>query len=211
MFFPRIKICGITRVDDAIEAARLGVDAIGLVFYTRSPRYVTLKQAQAITKALPPFVTIVALFVDPSNAEVDQVLAALPVDVLQFHGVEPPAFCRSFARPYLKAVRVRPGVDFAQLAREYYDARGLVVDAYVEGTPGGTGKMFDWRLLPNSCALPLILSGGLDANSVKQALALQPAAVDVSSGVESEPGFKDHHKMAAFVLGVRHSVPFCTR
>lgn len=202
---PRIKICGITRSEDGVEAARLGADAIGLVFYEKSPRNVTLEQARAVVRALPPFVSVVALFVNPDAAFVQSVLDACPVDVLQFHGEESPEFCRSFSRPYLKAVRVRPGVDLLEWAAAYHDARGLLADAFVEGAHGGTGAVFDWTLLPPGLPLPLILSGGLTQDNVQQAVAkVHPAAVDVSSGVESSKGIKDAAKMAAFISGAKH-------
>lgn len=201
----RIKICGITRVEDGCQAAALGADAIGLVFYRDSPRHVTPQQARALVAALPPFVSVVALFVDPTRAEVEAALAACPIDILQFHGAETPAFCRSFARPYLKALRVKPGVDVSAYAAQYADARGLLVDAYVEGLPGGTGQAFDWSLLPHDLPVPLILSGGLDEHNVARAVAsVRPAAVDVSSGVEQSKGIKDAARMAAFILGARH-------
>lgn len=201
----RVKICGITRPQDGREAAALGADAIGLVFYPPSPRHVTPETARAVVAALPPFVTVVALFVDPTRAQVDAVLSSCPVDVLQFHGDESPEFCRAFARPYLKAVRVRPGVDLQALAAQYADARGLLVDTYVEGVAGGTGARFDWSLLPDSLPLPLVLSGGLDPDNVAQAVrAVHPAAVDVSSGVEKTKGIKDAARMAAFISGAKH-------
>ena len=201
----RTKICGITRPEDGQEAARLGVDAIGLVFYPPSPRHVSLDQARAIVAALPPFVTVVALFVDPSVAEVEAVLHAVPVDVLQFHGEESPDFCRQFARPYLKAVRVRPSLDLLQYAAHYAGARGLLADAFVPGMAGGTGATFDWSLLPPNLPLPLILPGGLDPSNIAAAVAaVRPAAVDISSGVESAKGIKDPALMAAFIGAVQH-------
>ena len=201
----RTKICGITRPEDGQEAARLGVDAIGLVFYPPSPRHVSLDQARAIVAALPPFVTVVALFVDPSVAEVEAVLHAVPVDVLQFHGEESPDFCRQFARPYLKAVRVRPSLDLLQYAAHYAGTRGLLADAFVPGMAGGTGATFDWSLLPPNLPLPLILSGGLDPSNIAAAVAaVRPAAVDISSGVESAKGIKDPALMAAFIGAVQH-------
>ncbi|GGY06776.1 phosphoribosylanthranilate isomerase [Paludibacterium paludis] len=203
---PRIKICGITREEDARAAAALGADAIGLVFYAKSPRAVSIETARRLVAALPPFMTVVALFVDPAPEEVRAVIAAVPVDVLQFHGDESPEFCRAFERPYLKAVRVRPGIDVAALAGRYPDARGILCDAFVEGAHGGTGTTFDWSLLPDALPLPLILSGGLDERNVGPAVkALRPAAVDVSSGVESAKGIKDAARMAAFITGVRHA------
>lgn len=200
----RIKVCGFTRVDDAVAAAALGVDAIGLVFYPPSPRHVDVTQAQAIIAALPPFVSVVALFVNPQRAEVEAVLSQCAIDILQFHGEESPAFCRSFARPYLKAVRVRPGVDLAALAADYHDARGLLTDAFVEGAHGGTGSTFDWTLIPPGLGLPLILSGGLDEHTVADAVRrVRPAAVDVSSGVEAGKGIKSPQRVADFVAAVR--------
>ena len=201
----RTKICGITRPEDGQEAARLGVDAIGLVFYPPSPRHVSLDQARAFVAAFPPFVIVVALFVDPSVAEVEAVLHAVPVDVLQFHGEESPDFCRQFARPYLKAVRVRPSLDLLQYAAHYAGARGLLADAFVPGMAGGTGATFDWSLLPPNLPLPLILSGGLDPSNIAAAVAaVRPAAVDISSGVESAKGIKDPALMAAFIGAVQH-------
>lgn len=202
---PRIKICGLTRAEDAVEAAYLGADAIGLVFYEPSPRNVTLEQARAVVSALPPFVSVVALFVNPSVLDVERVLAEVPVDVLQFHGEETPEFCRHFNRPYLKAVRVKPGVDLVEWAKNYHDARGLLADAFVEGVHGGTGATFDWALLPAGLGIPLILSGGLTPDNVAEAVRLvKPAAVDVSSGVEAAKGIKDAAKMAAFIAGATH-------
>ncbi|MCW3478046.1 phosphoribosylanthranilate isomerase [Neisseriaceae bacterium JH1-16] len=201
----RIKICGLTRPDDAREAARLGADAIGLVFYAKSPRNVGIEQARAIVAALPPFVTVVALFVNPTREWVEEVLAGCAIDLLQFHGEEEPAFCRSFHRPYLKAVRVREAEDVRDAARQYPDARGILTDAFVEGMHGGTGTQFDWGLLPQQLSLPLVLSGGLSVDNVAEAVrAVQPAAVDVSSGVESSKGIKDAAQMAAFIAGVKH-------
>jgi phosphoribosylanthranilate isomerase len=202
---PRIKICGLTRPEDAAAAARLGADAIGLVFYPPSPRHVSIEQARAVVAALPPFVSVVALFVNPSVAEVDAVLQALPIDVLQFHGEETPEFCRHFNRPYLKAVRVKPGVDLIEWAKQYHDARGLLADAFVEGVHGGTGATFDWALLPAGLGIPLILSGGLNPANVAEAVRqVKPAAVDVSSGVEAAKGIKDAAKMADFIAGALH-------
>ncbi|BEV70616.1 MULTISPECIES: phosphoribosylanthranilate isomerase [unclassified Paludibacterium] len=201
----RVKICGITRPEDGVEAARLGADAIGLVFYPRSPRHVSLTAARQVVAALPPFVSVVALFVDPSREAVEEVLAAVPVDVLQFHGDESADFCRAFARPYLKAVRMRPGVDLLALAGVFHDARGLLVDAFVDGVHGGTGTRFDWSLLPERLPVPLILSGGLDEKNVADAVRqVGPAAVDVSSGVEVSKGIKDARRMAAFIQGAKY-------
>jgi phosphoribosylanthranilate isomerase len=200
----RVKICGITRVEDGLACAQLGADAIGLVFYAKSPRFVEPGKARGIAHALPPFISTVALFVNQNPAEVDKVLAEVRPDILQFHGDEPPEFCRRFGVPYLKAVRVKPGVDLVQYADLYADAQGLLLDAYVEGTPGGTGQSFDWGLIPAELKLPVVLSGGLDAGNVASAIRqVKPWAVDVSSGVEVSKGIKDAGKIAAFMQGVR--------
>ena len=212
----RIKICGITRVADAMAAADAGADAIGMNFWRGTPRCVDVARARAIAEALPPFVTKVALFVDPDPAEVRSVLDAVPVDALQFHGDEPRGLCNAFGRPYLKAVQVKDGVDLLEYAARYGDASGLLFDTFRAGDlPGGTGHMFDWtRLSPvlrARLAKPLILSGGLDPDNVGDAMrAVRPWAVDVSSGVEERgpdgkprKGFKDAARIAAFVKGVR--------
>lgn len=200
----RVKICGITRVEDGLACARLGADAVGLVFYAQSPRMVDPGRAREIVCALPPFISTVALFVNPTPEEVEKVLADVRPDILQFHGDEPPEFCRRFGVPYLKAVRVKPGVDLVQYADFYADAKGLLLDAYVKGTPGGTGQSFDWSLIPAGLKLPLVLSGGLDAGNVSSAIRrVKPWAVDVSSGVELTKGIKDAGKIAAFMQGVR--------
>jgi phosphoribosylanthranilate isomerase len=201
-----VKICGITRIEDAMSAARHGAHAIGLVFYRASPRHVGPATAAAIMRALPPFVTSVGLFVDASPEMVRDTLALAPVQLLQFHGAEPPAFCRSFGVPYIKAVRVSDGVDLVQYARDYGDAKGLLLDALVQGLHGGTGATFDWALIPPKLPLPVVLSGGLDAANVEQAIRrVRPWAVDVSSGVEASKGIKDPAKIAAFIAGVRNA------
>jgi phosphoribosylanthranilate isomerase len=205
----RIKICGITRIEDALAAAHSGADAIGLVFHEKSPRYVTVRQAARLARALPPFVTVAGLFVDVSADYVHAVLEEVPLDVLQFHGGEAPEFCASFSRPYIKAIRVREGVDLVQCASRYASAQGLLLDAYVEGTHGGTGATFDWALIPppderNSLPLPVILSGGLNPGNVAEGIrAVRPYAVDVSSGVEAAKGIKDAAKIAAFINEVK--------
>jgi len=201
-----VKICGVARVEDARAAARYGAHAIGLVFYRPSPRYVAPQLAREIIRALPPFVTAVGLFVDAAADEVREVIAVAPVGLLQFHGSESPEFCRRFGVPYMKAVRVRPGTDLLQYARDYHDAKALLLDAYVAGTHGGTGQSFDWSLIPRTLPLPVVLSGGLDARNVIGAIQqVRPWAVDVSSGVESAPGIKDAGKIAAFISGVRNA------
>jgi phosphoribosylanthranilate isomerase len=201
-----VKICGITRVEDALAAARCGAHAIGLVFYRPSPRYVTPSSAGEIIRALPPFVTAVGLFADAGAEEAREALAQAPVGLLQFHGAETPAFCRRFGLPYMKAVRVRAGVNLLQYTHDYHDAKALLLDSHVDGAHGGTGKAFDWSLIPRSLPLPIVLSGGLNADNVTEAIRrVLPWAVDVSSGVESVKGIKDAAKIAAFMAGVRNA------
>ena len=201
-----VKICGLTREEDALAAARLGAHALGFVFYARSPRYVEPARAAAIVRVLPPFVTSVGLFVNAQVGDVERVLDEVPLDLLQFHGEETPAYCAQFRRPYIKALRVRPGVDLLQYARQYEGARGLLLDAFVEGTHGGTGSGFDWNLIPSGLPLPVVLSGGINAGNVTAAIQrVRPCAVDVSSGVEAAPGIKDARKMTDFFQGVRNA------
>ena len=202
----RIKICGITRAEDVQAVAASGADAFGLVFYEKSPRHVTLHQARDVIRAVPPFLSTIGLFVNPAESEVREILSQVPLDMLQFHGEEPPEFCAQFGRPYLKAIRVRPGVDLVQFAARYAGAQGLLLDAWVEGTHGGTGASFDWALIPRELPLPVILSGGLDANNVAEAIRqVRPYAVDVSSGVEAGKGIKDAAKIAAFIKEVKQT------
>lgn len=200
----RTKICGITRVEDALVAAQTGVDAIGLVFYAKSPRAVNVAQAQKIIAALPPFVSTVGLFVNASAAEVNAVLEQVPLDVLQFHGDETPEFCEGFARPYFRALRMQPGVDIAASAAQYCGAQGILLDAWVPGVPGGTGERFDWAQIPDNLSKPLILAGGLNADNVTQAIhEVQPWAVDISGGVEASHGVKDADKVRKFLYAVQ--------
>ena len=202
----RVKICGITRVQDGLAAVRLGAHAIGLVFYDASPRAVATKQARMSVDALPPFVTAVGLFVNAEPDAVRKTLAEVPLQLLQFHGDETPAYCSAFGVPYLKAVRVKPGVDLLQYGHDFREARGLLLDAFVEGVRGGTGARFDWNLIPRDLALPIVLSGGLDPGNVEAAVrAVRPWAVDVSSGVEAAKGIKDAAKIEAFMNGVRNA------
>jgi len=199
----RIKICGITRPEDARAVVELGADALGLVFYGPSPRCVTVEQAWEIARVVPPFVTLVGLFVNESKLAVRRVMEAVPIQLLQFHGDEEESFCRSFHAPYIKAARVRPGLDLVKYAESYPSAQGMLLDAYVEGYGGG-GKTFDWSLIPRNLPLPLVLSGGLDADNVAGAVrSVRPWAVDASSGVEAAKGIKDAGKIAAFIAGVR--------
>jgi phosphoribosylanthranilate isomerase len=200
----RVKICGLTRPSDAQAAAAAGVDAIGVVFYAKSPRAVDIAQAMAVVAALPPFVTSVGLFVDPSPAFVAEVLAAVPLDILQFHGDEAPDACDAFGRPWVKALRVRPGIDLMREAERYVRAQALLLDAYRPGVPGGTGERFDWGLIPPELRPRVVLAGGLSPDNVAEAIRrVRPYAVDVSGGVESARGIKDSAKIDAFMQGVR--------
>ena len=210
----RVKICGITRVEDALAAARAGADAIGFVFWRGTPRFVDHGLARSIAAALPPFVSIVGLFVDPAADEVRSALGAVPLSILQFHGHEPPALCRAFDRPYLKAIPVGPGTDLLESVSLYGDAAGILLDAPpADGLPGGTGRTFDWDRLRAPLPLPLVLSGGLDAANVGEAIRrFAPWAVDVSSGVEKldaqgKPvkGIKDAARIAAFITEVSNA------
>lgn len=202
----RVKICGITRIEDGLAAAHAGADAIGLVFAPASPRRVTAEQAAAIVAALPPFVSSVALFVDPKAEEVRAVLERLRPDLLQFHGDEPPDFCAAFGLPYLKAARVRPGLDLLQYAATYAGARGLLLDAYHPDSHGGTGQRFDWDLIPSDMPRPVVLAGGLNPDNVAAAVSrVRPWAVDVSSGVERIKGIKDAHLIARFIREVHNA------
>ena len=213
----RVKICGITRIEDGVAAARAGADAIGFVFWPGSPRGVNAERARVIAAALPPFVTIVGLFVDPAPEHVRATLEALPLDLLQFHGGEVPEFCRAFGRPYIKAVPVVANVarvDLLEYAARYPDACGLLFDAPpAAGLPGGTGQTFDWDALPRDLPRPLVLSGGLTVANVGGAIRrLRPWAVDVSSGVEASGpdgkpirGSKDPPRIVAFIEEVRHA------
>jgi len=202
----RVKICGITRAEDAIMAARAGADAIGLVFYPPSPRAVDASRAVDIVRALPPFVAAVGLFVDPAAEEVERVLRSLRLDLLQFHGDEAPQFCARFGVPYIKAIRVRPETDLLEYARLHGNARGLLLDAYVSGTHGGTGTQFDWSLVPTDIGLPVVLSGGLTPANVGEGVRrVRPWGVDVSSGVEAGKGIKDPSRVREFIMGVRNA------
>ena len=199
----RIKICGLTREEDVDAAVAAGADAIGFVFYPPSPRYLTPERAAELARRIPPFVDAVGLFVNADSATVLATCASVPLNLLQFHGDEDAAYCRQFSRPYLRAARVRPGLDLVEFAGSFPEARGLLLDAFVEGYGGG-GHVFDWTLIPPALPGHLILSGGLHAGNVTAAIErVRPDAVDVSSGVESGKGIKDHAKIAAFVAAVR--------
>jgi len=200
----RVKICGITRPEDASAAAAHGADAIGLVFYRPSPRFVSLERARQIASAAPPFVATVAVFVNPAREEVEAVIRECGVTLLQFHGDEPPEFCEGFSRPYIKAARIRPGLDLLKYLSPYTAARAWMLDAFHEDLWGGTGGAFDWGLVPLGAAKPVILSGGLtEANVADAVRRVRPYAVDVSTGVEAAKGIKDAAKIAAFIGAVR--------
>lgn len=202
----RIKICGITQVDAALAAANAGADAIGLVFYAKSPRAVNAAQAAAICAALPPFVSTIGLFVNASVEEIDAVLSEVPLSALQFHGDETPGFCAQFARPYLKALRMRPDLDLCQATEQFAGASALLLDTYRAGVAGGTGEVFDWDRVPRELAARIVLAGGLTPDNVEQAVAqVRPYAVDVSGGVESAPGIKDVIRINSFVAAVRRA------
>ena len=198
-----IKICGLTREADVEVAVEAGADAIGFVFYPASPRYVSPQRAAELVRCIPPLVSVTALFVNAAAPDIEAVLQRVPVSLLQFHGDESERDCRLWLRPYLRAARVKPGLDLLQYAAEYASARGLLLDAYVDGYGGG-GQTFDWSLIPQGLSKPLILSGGLTPENVTEAIRrVRPAAVDVSSGVESTKGIKDAARIAAFVAVVR--------
>ena len=200
----RIKCCGMTRIEDALLAARLGADAIGMVFTARSRRQVSLAQARAIRRALPPFVTSVALFMDDAPALVEAVIEAVQPDLLQFHGSESDDECARFGRPYLKAVAMGEGDAAFSRLRDYPGASGLLLDGHGLGELGGSGKSFDWTRMPRDLSQPLILAGGLDAGNVAAAIHVaRPWAVDVASGVESAPGIKDAARLVDFMAAVR--------
>ena len=198
----RVKICGITRVADALAAAEAGADAIGLVFYADSPRAVTEAQAAKIVAALPPWVSSVGLFVSAPRREIDAVLTQVRLDYLQFHGDEAPDVC-DLGMPYIKAVRMREGVDVSAAATRYRAARALLLDTYDANIAGGTGQTFDWTRIPRDVAKPIILAGGLTPQNVAQAIrTARPYGVDVSGGVEVTKGIKDKTRIMAFMRAV---------
>jgi len=203
---PRVKICGITRLQDLHAACEAGADALGFVFYEKSPRHVSVERAAELVRALPPFVQSVGLFVNAGPAFVESVLQAVPLDLLQFHGDETPAECVRFGRPYIKAVRVSPDTDLLKCAADFESARGLLLDAFVPGVPGGTGERFDWRLIPANLPKPVILSGGLTPDNIAEAVQqVRPWAVDVSSGVEVSKGIKDAQRIARFIAHAKEA------
>jgi phosphoribosylanthranilate isomerase len=200
----KIKICGFTNADNAREASFLGIDAIGLVFYEQSPRYVDVESALEIVNALPPFINRVGLFVNADSSYIDEVLCEVPLDTLQFHGDESVLECAQYAVPFIKAVRVNQDTNLTKIADDYHQASGLLLDAFNKDTYGGTGEVFDWSLAKVDIDLPIILAGGLSTDTVAEAIKqVNPYAVDVSSGVESEPGMKDIAKIKQFIHKAR--------
>jgi phosphoribosylanthranilate isomerase len=201
----RIKICGLTREADVDAALEAGADAIGLVFYARSPRAISLSRAEDLARRLPPFVTPVGLFVNAVAQDVEDATRAIPQLLLQFHGDETPEACRAAGRPYLRAARMAPGLDLLDFALRFPDAQAILLDAHVQGYGGG-GKVFDWSLIPASVPSPVVLSGGLTAANVTDGiLQVRPWAVDVSSGVESAKGIKDAQAIRRFCDAVREA------
>jgi phosphoribosylanthranilate isomerase len=199
----RVKICGLTRLEDVRVAISCGVDAIGLVFYPPSPRAISVDQARELVRDLPPFVTVTALFVNEQHCRIEQILGQLRIDLLQFHGDESPSQCDRYKRPWIKALRMREGLDLMREKARFRAASGLLLDAYTPGLPGGTGSRFDWRRIPAPLRGEIILAGGLDAANVAGAIReVAPYAVDVSGGVERSKGVKDAKKIAAFMRGV---------
>lgn len=199
----RIKICGIKHLDDALKAVECGADAIGLIFVEKSPRYVSLTEARVIAESMPPFVTVVGLFMNARAETVREALKVVPLNLLQFHGEESPEFCDQFEVPYIKVLRMRDNANIVAFAQDYPNAAGILLDSYHKDAGGGTGQSFDWDLIPDDVPLPLILAGGLNPENVASAIeAVKPYAVDVSSGVESEPAIKDHKKIEQFIKEV---------
>ena len=198
----RIKICGIKHLDDALKAIECGADAIGLIFVEKSPRYASLTDARVIAESLPPFVTVVGLFMNASEEVVREALKVVPLNLLQFHGDESPEFCEQFDMPYIKVLRMRENVNVVAFAQEYPNAAGILLDTFT-AAGGGSGQTFDWGLIPEDMPVPFILAGGLNPENVASAVkTVKPYAVDVSSGVESEPAIKDHKKIEQFIKEV---------
>ena len=200
----RIKICGLTRIEDVDAAVSAGADAIGFVFYKESKRYVTLETAKALIRRVPPFVLSVGLFVNETQEVIERILDELPLSLLQFHGDETPADCEKYHRPYIKAVRMNAQTNLLEISRQFECAKGLLLDAD-SASFGGTGNLFDWSMIPDTLEKPIILAGGLRPDNVAIAISqVKPYAVDVSSGVESQPGIKCHHKVKAFIQQIRY-------
>ena len=204
---PRVKICGITSINDSRYALAAGADAIGLVFYPQSPRYVTAEQANTIANAAGPFITVVGLFVNAQPKQVKNIMARVPLNLLQFHGDESPEYCQQFSLPYLKAIRMKSDMDLMGAMNAYTSASGILLDTYRKGVPGGTGECFSWNLVPHNWIRPIVVAGGLTPENVRQAMTIaNPYGVDVSGGVESVPGIKDEEKIYTFMSNVKRGV-----
>ena len=202
----RVTVCGITRAADAATAVELGADAIGLVFYPKSPRLVSLERAEAIARSVPPLVTVVGLFMDAPAGQVREVLDRVPLELLQFHGEESPEYCAGFGRRYMKALAMGSGVDPRTAMSAHGAASGFLLDAHRAGEPGGSGRAFDWADIPPELAASVVLAGGLRPDNVAGAVArVRPFGVDVASGVESAPGIKDPALMAEFIAEVNRA------
>lgn len=205
MLYTRVKICGITQLDDALHACGAGADAIGLVFCEKSPRNIDASKAVQICRALPAFVTTVALFMNEDETQVRQILSEVPIDCLQFHGEEEAAYCRQFNRPYIKAIAMDGETELARKVSAYHDAKAVLLDSHAPGQTGGTGETFDWNEIPRDLDKPIVLAGGLTVENVAEAIrVVRPYAVDVSSGVEREKGLKDAERVTAFIHEVRN-------
>lgn len=203
----RIKICGLTRVDDALAAISAGADAIGLVFYSKSPRAVSIEIARDIAMAAGPFMTVTGLFVDADRMFVEDVLKRVPLHLLQFHGDESVEYCDSFHRPYIKALRMKPDLEVSHAISQFGSAVGILLDAYRPGVPGGTGESFDWGRIPQRSDRPIVLAGGLNPENVADAIkSTRIYGVDVSGGVESAPGIKDAEKIQMFIQRARQAI-----
>ena len=202
----KIKFCGITNLDDAITASKLGADALGFVFYSKSSRFISPKEANKIIQNLPPFISTVGLFVNQSKSEVEQVINACPVNLLQFHGDEDELFCNQYNLPYIKAIPMKSDINLLKCIEDFDSAKALLLDSYSKDTRGGSGKVFDWETIPLNPSKPFIIAGGLNPNNVKSLLELiDPYGVDVSSGIEIDKGIKDYHLMRKFILGVTNA------
>ena len=198
----KVKFCGITNLQDAISAAELGADALGFVFYPKSPRFISPKNAKEIIKKLPPFISMVGLFVNQSKSEVEEVIKDCPLNLLQFHGDENESFCKQYNLPYIKAITMKSDVDLLKCIQEYNSAKALLLDTFSKVARGGSGEVFDWKMIPPNTLKPIIVAGGLTPENVQTLLeVISPYGVDVSSGIEINKGLKDYKLMKKFILG----------
>jgi phosphoribosylanthranilate isomerase len=202
----KVKFCGITNLQDAISAAELGADALGFVFYPKSPRFISPKNAKEIIKKLPPFISMVGLFVNQSKSEVEEVIKGCPLNLLQFHGDENESFCKQYNLPYIKAISMKSDVDLLKCIQEYNSAKALLLDTFSKVARGGSGEVFDWKMIPPKTLKPIIVAGGLTPDNVQTLLeVISPYGVDVSSGIEINKGLKDYKLMKKFILGVTNA------